>query len=382
MRITHAFIALWTISVVLGQQGPVSPDSPALSKQKALPVKRIPRLSAGAPTGDGQKASSSSQVQHPSLLESYDFGAQVQALTDTTGIIPLASTQPKPTSPSAPSIPSIAAAPVEFLPKTDVQLNATAVEAVRVSERWRGEKNSPAPGPDGRVVYAYGGGLPTVVCAPLRVCMIELQAGEKIVGEPHIGDAVRWNISPALYGRGDEATSVIVLKPQEPGLDTNLLVTTDRRAYYLRLLSKAQDYVSRVAFAYSDDDSARKWQQHIVEQRAQATDVKRSAELMPAMIAVEKLNFSYSIRGGNEHIRPVRVYDDGSKTYIQMRPGMQHREAPALMVLGSDGKGEMTNYRVREQTYVVDRLFERAQLVLGAGKKSQKVEITREQPRG
>ena len=50
-----------------------------------------------------------------------------------------------------------------------------------------------------------------------------------------------------------------------------------------------------------------------------------------------------------------------------------------LVVLGSDGKGEMTNYRVQDQTYIVDRLFERAQLVLGVGKKAQKVETTREQ---
>jgi hypothetical protein len=45
--------------------------------------------------------------------------------------------------------------------------------------RWRGENNSPAAGSDGRVLYSFGAGLPTVVCAPLRVCMIELQAGEK-----------------------------------------------------------------------------------------------------------------------------------------------------------------------------------------------------------
>ncbi len=53
-----------------------------------------------------------------------------------------------------------------------------------------------------------------------------------------------------------------------------------------------------------------------------------------------------------------------------------------LVVLGNDGKGEMTNYRVRDQTYIVDRLFDRANLVLGAGKKAQKVEISRAQPRG
>jgi type IV secretory pathway VirB9-like protein len=140
-------------------------------------------------------------------------------------------------------------APKDFRLNADVPLSSTALEAVRVSERWRGEKNSLAAGSDGRVLYSFGAGLPTVVCAPLRVCMIELQAGETIVGEPQIGDSVRWNISPALYGTGDQATAVIVLKPQTPGLDTNLLVKTDRRAYYLRLISKAEDYVARVAFA-------------------------------------------------------------------------------------------------------------------------------------
>jgi len=33
---------------------------------------------------------------------------------------------------------------------------------------------------------------------------------------------------------------------------------------------------------------------------------------------------------------------------------------------------------VKDQLYVVDRLFDHAQLILGAGKKAQKVEITRE----
>jgi type IV secretion system protein VirB9 len=65
-----------------------------------------------------------------------------------------------------------------------------------------------------------------------------------------------------------------------------------------------------------------------------------------------------------------------------MPGGMQNREAPVLLIIGNDGKGEMSNYRVRQQTYIVDRLFDRAQLILGAGKKAQKVEIARVAPRG
>ena len=121
----------------------------------------------------------------------------------------------------------------------------------------------------------------------------------------------------------------------------------------------------------------RKWQQQLAEQQALAKQEKHAAEVPPAMLTVEKVNFDYTIRGGDEHIRPVRVFDDGAKTYIQMPAEIQHREAPVLLVVGKDGKGEMTNYRVKDQTYIVDRLFDRANLVLGSGKKAQKVEIIR-----
>lgn len=253
---------------------------------------------------------------------------------------------------------------------------------MQVSERWRAGKNPPMPGPDGRVMYSFSAGLPTVVCAPLRVCVIELQPGEKMLGVPHIGDSVRWNISPAMYGTGSAQTQIIVLKPQTSGLDTNLLITTDRRAYYIRLISKPDDYVARIAFSYPDDDDKQKWGQQIAAERAVLNRTNPSVEVRAAMIAVGNLNFDYKVRGGDEHIRPLRVFDDGSKTFIQMPADIQHREAPALVVLGNDGKGEMANYRVQQQTYIVDRLFDRAELVLGAGKKADKVEITRGKPKG
>jgi type IV secretion system protein VirB9 len=185
---------------------------------------------------------------------------------------------------------------------------------------------------------------------------------------------VRWNVAPAIYGEGPQATALIVLKPQAPGLDTNMLITTDRRAYYLRLISKPADYIARIAFAYPDDDQHR-WQRHLVEQRAAEEEAR--VKVLPAMIAVEKMHFDYRIAGGDEHLRPLRVFDDGAKTYIQMPPAIEHMEAPVLLVIGTDGQGTMTNYRVQQQTYIVDRLFDRARLVLGAGKKAQKVEISR-----
>ena len=311
------------------------------------------------------------QKQSGSVLDQYDYGEQVRVLQGSAPVTP------QPGKAVAGVRPSETTVPKTFQAKADVPLTPTAEEAVRVSEQWMSSKNAPAAGPDGKVLYSYGAGLPTVVCAPLRVCIIELQSGEKIVGEPQIGDSVRWNLAPALYGKGDDATSVIVLKPQMAGLDTNLLITTDRRAYYLRLISKPEEYVARVAFAYPDVDE-RKWQVHLAQQREVEMQANRNRELTPAAVAVGSLCFDYSMKGGDENLRPIRVFDDGAKTYIQMPPGVQNRQAPALVVVGADGKGEMVNYRVKDQLYVVDRLIDRAQLILGAGKKAQKVEITRE----
>lgn len=336
---TVVFAGVFLSASASGQQMPNGPV-----KAKRLPPEKPPGLAT--------------------ILDYYDFGAQIAALGSDAQ--------------SGQGVPPETHSPVPegFKPRTDVPLTETAREAVQLSAKWMSENNQPSVGREGRVLYVYGAGLPTVVCAPLRVCIIELQSGEKLVGEPQIGDSVRWNLSPALYGDGESSTSVIVLKPQSPGLDTNLLVTTNRRAYYLRLVSKPNDYVARVAFAYPEDENQRQWHDHLAQQKERELKRSRIAEL--ALGPTDSLFFNYRIKGGDASMRPVRVFDDGKKTYIQMGPETKHREAPVLVVLGADGKQEMVNYRVKDDMYIVDRLFERAQLILGSGKKARKVEISRE----
>lgn len=352
-------VSIFIARALFGQASPSGPESAA--PNSVVRVQRTPAIPA------------SHTPKTDTFVDHFDFGANVRALAD--------SMQTSTEVGAAPAPPNgTLLVPPGYRPPTDVTLSPTARQAVEFSASWRAEQNDATPGPDGRVLFAFGAGLPTVVCAPLRVCLIELQSGEKIVGEPQIGDSVRWNVAPATYGKGDEATAMLVLKPQMPGLDTNLLITTDRRAYYLRLVSKAEEYVSRVAFVYNDDDGGKKWKEHFAEQkREELVAARDKAQAQPALLlAVESLHFDYLIKGGDENIRPQRVFDDGSKTYIQMSAKVANREAPVLLVLGADGTGEVVNYRMRDQMYIVDRLFERAQLVLGSGKKAQKVEISRD----
>jgi type IV secretion system protein VirB9 len=270
--------------------------------------------------------------------------------------------------------------PRDFVVKHDVPLTATAQEAVGVSRQWQNGQNIPAPGKDGRVVYVYGAGMPVMVCSPLHICVIELQPGEKIVGEPQIGDSVRWDISPAIAGSGEGAMPLVVLKPLQAGLDTTMMIPTDRRAYYLRLQSKPDDYLARVAFAYPDDQG-QQWRQYARQQenadrqlREEQRQQGKQTRVLPD--AVDAVYWDYQIKGGDPTMRPTRVLDDGVKTYIQMPLATQRTEAPVLVVNGPDG-AEMVNYRVKDDVYIVDRLFNRAALIVGVGKHARKVEITR-----
>ncbi len=264
--------------------------------------------------------------------------------------------------------------PKDFKLPKEGSLSDTGKDALEAGQTWLMARNTPTEDSNGRVIYTYGAGLPTVICAPLRVCVVELQPGEHLTGEPHIGDAVRWDVSSAMVGTGATLTSMIVIKPRSVGLDTNLLLTTDRRAYYLRLVSRSEDYIARIGFVYPDDRS--QWKDQLARETAARQKRELEASQVSPVESIDELYFDYQIKGGDENMRPVRVVDDGRKTFIQMTPKALVRELPILVVRGP-GSAEMVNYRVKDNMYIVDRLFERGALIIGAGKKARRTEIIR-----
>lgn len=93
-------------------------------------------------------------------------------------------------------------------------------------------------------------------------------------------------------------------------------------------------------------------------------------------LAIEQLNFGYAISGDKPAWRPRRAFDDGQKTYIEFPASLATGEAPPLFVIGTDGKAELVNYRQRDRFYIVDRIFDAAELRLGL-KKQHVVRIDR-----
>ena len=271
-------------------------------------------------------------------------------------------------------------------------LNSAALGAIAVARQWETGVGTPTPGADGRVLYLFGQGMPVMVCAPLRVCGIELQAGEHLQSQPQIGDSRRWEITPVMSGTGLEQTPLLVVKPIEPGLETDLIVPTDRRTYVVRLVSDPTHFISRLAFQYPADDRA-KWATFQAQQDTAIRDAEAVAEqekakqkamdkqagvLPMAGDTLDNLYFDYKL-SGDPAFRPERVLDDGQHTYLIYPNDGRFRELPTLLML-VNGKTELVNFRVDGSRYIVDRLFDKAVLVVGVGKKQTRVTITRGTP--
>ena len=110
--------------------------------------------------------------------------------------------------------------------------------------------------PDGTVRYAFPGPPPQLACAPLTVCTVTLQAGESI-SSLATGDSARWLISSAPSGP-DGATPLVLVKPKEPDLKTNLVIATTRHLYYVNLVSSNSWTNPRSGFSYPAEEEAAK----------------------------------------------------------------------------------------------------------------------------
>jgi type IV secretion system protein TrbG len=219
-------------------------------------------------------------------------------------------------------------------------------------------------------VYPYSEGvLYRLYAAPERVSDIVLQPGETIVSVA-AGDTARWTVGDTSSGTGDAKRVHIFVKPFSAGLSTNLIITTDRRAYHLQLESTPATAMAALSWTYPQDEL-------IAIRRKEAE--ARAAMPVAAGVSVQDLHFDYAITGDRPDWRPIRAFDDGQQTYIEFGADIAVGEAPPLFVLGEKGEAQLVNYRVAGRFYIVDRLFGAAELRLGA-KKQAVVRITRVVP--
>ena len=216
--------------------------------------------------------------------------------------------------------------------------------------------------------YDYAPGLVyTAITSPGYVTTIALAPGEKLLTAA-AGDTTRWIVQSVDSGNGTSAQTLLLVKPRKAGLQTNLVITTDQRIYALDLSSTDQaTYHTMIAWNYPFGDAV------IIRNQVAQQQMQMQATIASGL-DLSKANFNYLILR-QKHAKtpawcPLRAFDDGRKTYIQFPPKVAVTEAPPLFVMGRNGDAQLVNYRVKGDWYIVDRLFDKAELRIGEAPQS------------
>ncbi len=244
------------------------------------------------------------------------------------------------------------------LPKRAVVGPETGTPAERIGAAHRAARIEPSKTGYLNAIQVYPymtGALYQLYAAVNQVTDIALEAGEKLVSVS-AGDTVRWVVGDTSSGEGTSAQVHILVKPIAPDITTNLVVTTDRRTYHLELHATASTYMASLSWTYPGATLTPLKGASLTDGNVTAGD--------RVGLDVANIGFRYRIEG-EAPWKPVRVFDDGAKVFIQFPATLRQGEAPPLFVIDGSGKPALVNYRVKGSTYIVDRLFAAAELRLG-----------------
>ena len=300
------------------------------------------------------------------------YAQQVPAIQQTGANIPLPSNDAAGRSASI-TVPAGLPPQVHILAPS-APLTAKERSGVAQARHWAARAIMPRPDEDGVVRFLYGATMPSVVCARLHVCDLALQPGE-IVNNIDIGDKARWSITPGLSGGGSNLVTHIMVKPYDAGLSTNLIILTNRRTYSIKLVSEQSAWMPLVGFNYPDD-ATRQWASY-----RQTVSAFVSTEA--SATAGANMQF-YCVRpdGASPSWIPTRAYTDGRKTVIEFPASFGYSAEPALVALAGGGlfsgpTKQVISYRQSGNSYVVDSVLDRAELVSGVGRDQQSVTLRR-----
>lgn len=211
-----------------------------------------------------------------------------------------------------------------------------------------------APHREAEICFSYTpGSIYKIYCMPGYLTDVIFQNGEEInfIGG---GDTTRWMIDSAKSGKGKNQVNHLYIKPVQRGIDTNLIVNTTRHSYHIQLVS-TNTYNPIVSWLYPQE----------VNLAEEIKEKEKEDETLPRLNEISNTNYKID---GNKKLgwKPVTVFDDGEKTFIQMPASMKTTKAPVLYIKEQSKAGlALVNYRVLKNYYIVDRLFDEAEMKSG-----------------
>jgi type IV secretion system protein VirB9 len=220
------------------------------------------------------------------------------------------------------------------------------------------------------MAYDYDdGALYRVYCAPLKLTDIQLQPGERMISNPGAADTTRWKVGASVSMVNGVEQQHLLVTPKRPDIETSLYIYTDRRTYHLELYSYKTTYMAAVSWNYATDTLETF---NLQMDTAQA----KNDDIDAARVDLTNANFAYTIdvKNGEPAWTPVRVFDNGKKTFIQFPNIISVSDSPALYI-SQYGEHELVNYRPVGDFYVIDGVFPRYELRVGTNEHMDIVEI-------
>jgi len=222
----------------------------------------------------------------------------------------------------------------------------------------------PPANPGDFTIFPYGFARPRLSCGALKLCQVELQAGETLADEPLLGDRERWDVDQT----STRDVTVIVVKPKECDVRTNLLLVTNRRRYVVdldapacRSTSPSGEYMTGIRFWYPGEE----------------IEAEVDPDALDGMLVnVRDLNTNYRWQTSRRvSWNPQRIFDDGVRTIIQLVSEAQNGPMPVLYGVAEDGTREQVNVVPRPDPtgnyLIADRVLTRGVLVLRDGSRER-----------
>lgn len=191
---------------------------------------------------------------------------------------------------------------------------------------------------DRRIKYVHydPNNVTTVTTEPGRVTVIEFDPSEEIISNTY-GMKSKW----AVVRIGN----TLQLGPKKYSGNTNLVVKTDKRIYFLDLIITKHSPTYLVRYIYQSD-----------------TRNTRNTNLHNAPPVKLSLNYCYYGFGDRE-LKPLFVYDDGVFTYFKFS---NHLPVPTIYSVSEIGSESITASHIKDDgTIVVHELSKRFNIRLG-----------------
>ncbi|RNC77742.1 TrbG/VirB9 family P-type conjugative transfer protein [Piscirickettsia salmonis] len=204
-----------------------------------------------------------------------------------------------------------------------------------------------------------------VYASPGQMTDIEFQSGEKLISQA-AGDTLRWQIGKTVSGSGAYQREHLLIKPNQTGLKTTMVVMTDQRVYHIQLISTPDAYMQAVKWQYPNEN--------VVTYQSEDNSVTGDTRLSTAGASGLDVNIAsmyshyttQSLQGDTRNFTPVLVFDDGVKTYIKFNKTTLNRQMPLVEVdTGDKTYVSSVNYHVKGQYIIIEGVYHKIRLQLG-----------------